>query len=41
MLDLGVWLPPSQFETTFISAGLVFDEIDTLLEKAEAAIGAL
>jgi glutamate-1-semialdehyde 2,1-aminomutase len=37
MLDQGVWLPPSQFETTFISAGFLFDEIDLLLDKAEAA----
>lgn len=41
MLDQGVWLPPSQFEITFISAGLVFDEIDDLLAKAEAALKTL
>ena len=38
MLERGVWLPPSQFETAFISAGFVFDEIDDLLERAEAAL---
>jgi glutamate-1-semialdehyde 2,1-aminomutase len=41
MLERGVWLPPSQFETTFISAGLVFDEIDDLLERAESALKSL
>ncbi|MDR0354522.1 MAG: glutamate-1-semialdehyde 2,1-aminomutase, partial [Deltaproteobacteria bacterium] len=30
MLDKGVWLPPSQFETFFISAGILFSEIDDL-----------
>jgi glutamate-1-semialdehyde 2,1-aminomutase len=38
MLDRGVWLPPSQFETCFISAGLLFDEVDELLSRAESAL---
>ena len=41
MLEKGVWLPPSQFETTFISAGFVFDEIDELLARAEDSIKTL
>jgi glutamate-1-semialdehyde 2,1-aminomutase len=41
MLQEGVWLPPSQFETQFISAGFLFDEIDLLLEKAEKALSGL
>jgi glutamate-1-semialdehyde 2,1-aminomutase len=35
MLEKGVWLPPSQFETIFISGGILFSEIDDLLEAAE------
>jgi glutamate-1-semialdehyde 2,1-aminomutase len=38
MLEEGVWLPPSQFETVFVSAGFLFDEIDELLTKAELAL---
>ena len=34
MLKRGVWLPPSQFEATFTSAGLLPDDIDTALEAA-------
>jgi glutamate-1-semialdehyde 2,1-aminomutase len=41
MLEQGVWLPPSQFETCFISAGLVFDEIDEMLARAETALKAI
>jgi glutamate-1-semialdehyde 2,1-aminomutase len=41
MLDRGVWLPPSQFETTFFSAGFLFDEVDELLARAESALGSL
>jgi glutamate-1-semialdehyde 2,1-aminomutase len=41
MLELGVWLPPSQFETLFISAGILFSEVDDLLEAAETALGSL
>jgi glutamate-1-semialdehyde 2,1-aminomutase len=32
--DRGLWLPPSQFETFFVSTGLLFSEIDDILEKA-------
>ena len=35
MLKRGVWLPPSQFEATFTSAGLIPDDLDTALEAAE------
>jgi glutamate-1-semialdehyde 2,1-aminomutase len=35
MLKRGVWLPPSQFEATFTSAGMVPDDLDTALEAAE------
>jgi glutamate-1-semialdehyde 2,1-aminomutase len=38
MLDRGVWLPPSQFETAFFSTGFVFDEVDALLEKAAESL---
>jgi glutamate-1-semialdehyde 2,1-aminomutase len=41
MLDLGVWLPPSQFETMFVSAGLLFSEVDDLLEAAEKTFQSL
>jgi glutamate-1-semialdehyde 2,1-aminomutase len=34
MLKRGVWLPPSQFEATFTSAGMVPDDLDTALEAA-------
>jgi glutamate-1-semialdehyde 2,1-aminomutase len=34
MLKRGVWLPPSQFEATFTSAGLLPDELDAALEAA-------
>jgi len=35
MLKRGVWLPPSQFEATFTSAGLLPDDLDTALEAAD------
>jgi glutamate-1-semialdehyde 2,1-aminomutase len=38
MLDQGVWLPPSQFETVFFSTGILFSEVDDLLEAAEKAL---
>ncbi|MDR2386379.1 MAG: glutamate-1-semialdehyde 2,1-aminomutase [Deltaproteobacteria bacterium] len=41
MLELGVWLPPSQFESLFISAGILFSEVDDLLEAAEKALESL
>ncbi|MDR1545608.1 MAG: glutamate-1-semialdehyde 2,1-aminomutase [Deltaproteobacteria bacterium] len=41
MRERGVWLPPSQFETIFFSAGLLFDEIDDLLTIAEEALAAI
>jgi glutamate-1-semialdehyde 2,1-aminomutase len=41
MLALGVWLPPSQFETVFISAGILFSEVEDLLEAAEKAFNSL
>jgi glutamate-1-semialdehyde 2,1-aminomutase len=41
MLDSGVWLPPSQFEATFVSTGFMFDEIDIVLEKVEDAFSKL
>ncbi|MDR2366696.1 MAG: glutamate-1-semialdehyde 2,1-aminomutase [Deltaproteobacteria bacterium] len=41
MLDLGVWLPPSQFETMFFSAGVLFSEVDDLLDAAEKTFGRL
>jgi len=34
MLKRGVWLPPSQFEATFTSAGMVPDDLDTALDAA-------
>jgi glutamate-1-semialdehyde 2,1-aminomutase len=34
MLKRGVWLPPSQFEATFTSAGMTPDDLDTALEAA-------
>ena len=34
MLKRGVWLPPSQFEATFTSAGMTPDDVDTALEAA-------
>ncbi|MDR2442348.1 MAG: glutamate-1-semialdehyde 2,1-aminomutase [Deltaproteobacteria bacterium] len=41
MLKEGVWLPPSQFETMFVSAGFLFDEIDIILDRAENALATL
>jgi glutamate-1-semialdehyde 2,1-aminomutase len=38
MLEQGVWLPPSQFETVFISGGILFSEIDDLLDAAEKSL---
>ena len=35
MMKRGVWLPPSQFEATFTSAGMTPDDLDTALEAAE------
>ena len=34
MLKRGIWLPPSQFEATFTSSGLLPDELDLALEAA-------
>jgi glutamate-1-semialdehyde 2,1-aminomutase len=34
MLKRGVWLPPSQFEATFISSGMTPDDVDTALDAA-------
>jgi glutamate-1-semialdehyde 2,1-aminomutase len=34
MLARGVWLPPSQFETCFTSAGFIPDDIETALDAA-------
>lgn len=34
MLERGIWLAPSQFETTFISAGHIPEDIDLTLEAA-------
>jgi glutamate-1-semialdehyde aminotransferase len=41
MLGRGVWLPPSQFEAMFMNAGILFSEVDDLLEKAEEAMKSL
>ncbi|MDR2199526.1 MAG: glutamate-1-semialdehyde 2,1-aminomutase [Deltaproteobacteria bacterium] len=41
MLARGVWLPPSQFEASFTSAGFIFEEIDLCLEMAEEVINSL
>ncbi|MDR1310142.1 MAG: glutamate-1-semialdehyde 2,1-aminomutase [Deltaproteobacteria bacterium] len=41
MRDKGVWLPPSQFETMFISCGILFSEIDDILELAGKALASL
>jgi glutamate-1-semialdehyde 2,1-aminomutase len=35
MLNHGVWLPPSQFESVFFSGGILFSEVDDLLDAAE------
>ena len=34
MLKRGVWLPPSQFEATFTSSGMMPDDVDTALDAA-------
>jgi glutamate-1-semialdehyde 2,1-aminomutase len=41
MLKRGVWLPPSQFEATFTSAGMIPDDLDTALEAAAETFGEL
>jgi glutamate-1-semialdehyde 2,1-aminomutase len=38
MMDAGVWLPPSQFEAAFLSAGHGQAEIDFLLDAAREAL---
>jgi glutamate-1-semialdehyde 2,1-aminomutase len=35
MLEKGVWLPPSQFETFFVSTGLLFSEVEDVLDAAD------
>jgi glutamate-1-semialdehyde 2,1-aminomutase len=40
MLDEGVWLPPSQFETWFVSTAHGEDEIDHTVAAAVRAIAA-
>jgi glutamate-1-semialdehyde 2,1-aminomutase len=41
LLEQGLWLPPSQFEATFISTGFIFEEIDLALEKVEVALDSI
>jgi glutamate-1-semialdehyde 2,1-aminomutase len=38
MLDEGIWLPPSQFETAFLSAAFTEDTVAEGLEKADRAL---
>ncbi|MDR2945220.1 MAG: glutamate-1-semialdehyde 2,1-aminomutase [Candidatus Adiutrix sp.] len=41
MLERGVWLAPSQFEASFVSAGMIPDDIETALDAAAATFKAL
>lgn len=41
MLERGIWLAPSQFETCFTSAAMVPDDIDEALEAASATFKSL
>lgn len=41
MLERGIWLAPSQFETCFTSAAMVPDDIDEALEAASATFQSL
>ena len=39
MLELGVWLPPSQFEAAFLGAAHTEQDIDTTIAAAREALG--
>jgi glutamate-1-semialdehyde 2,1-aminomutase len=39
MLDRGIYLPPSQFELSFVSSAHLQDDLQRFLEAAEGAIG--
>jgi glutamate-1-semialdehyde 2,1-aminomutase len=41
MLDLGVWLPPSQFEAAFLSTAHIDADIDFTVEAARKAFAAM
>jgi glutamate-1-semialdehyde 2,1-aminomutase len=41
MLDGGVYLPPSQYETWFLSTAHGDDEIDATIAAARGALGSL
>ena len=41
MLDGGVYLPPSQFETAFVSAAHTEEDIEFALDTARKALGSL
>ena len=41
MLHEGVYLPPSQFETVFVSAAHTPEDIDRTLEAARKVMGSL
>jgi glutamate-1-semialdehyde 2,1-aminomutase len=40
MLDAGVYLPPSQFESMFVSLAHTTEDIDRTIDAAKAAFGA-
>jgi glutamate-1-semialdehyde 2,1-aminomutase len=41
MLKRGVYLPPSQFESVFLSAAHTEEDVEKTLEAAESAAGTL
>jgi glutamate-1-semialdehyde 2,1-aminomutase len=38
MLDEGIYLPPSQFETAFLSAAMTEDQVESFVVAARAAL---